>query len=103
MAKRPTYPPEFRRRLVELVRSGRSVNDVSREFQVARQSVVNWIKQVELDTGQRRDGLTSEERAELTRLRRKARELEMDKDILKKAAVWFARESRTVPEKSSDS
>jgi transposase len=103
MAKRPTYPPEFRRRLVELVRSGRSVNEVAREFQVARQSVVNWIKQEDLDTGRRTDGLTTQEHKELTSLRKRVRELEEEKIILKKAAAWFARETRTIPERSSDS
>jgi len=103
MAKRPAYPPEFRRRLVELVRSGRSVNEVAREFQVARQSVVNWIKQEDLDTGRRTDGLTTDEHKELTRLRKRVRELEEEKVILKKAAAWFARETRTIPERSSDS
>jgi transposase len=103
MAKRPTYPPEFRRRLVELVRSGRSVNEVAREFQVARQSIVNWAKQDDLDTGRRTDGLTTEEHKELTSLRKRVRELEEEKVILKKAAAWFARETRTIPERSSDS
>jgi transposase len=103
MAKRPTYPPEFRRRLAELVRSGRSVNDVAREFQVARQSVVNWVKQEDLDTGRRTDGLTTDEHKELTSLRKRVRELEEEKIILKKAAAWFARETRTIPERSSDS
>ncbi len=103
MAKRPTYPPEFRRRLVELVRSGRSVNEVAREFQVARQSIVNWAKQEDIDTGRRTDGLTTEEHKELTSLRKRVRELEEEKVILKKAAAWFARETRTIPERSSDS
>jgi transposase len=103
MAKRPTYPPEFRRRLVELVRSGRSVSDVAREFQVARQSIVNWAKQEDLDAGRRTDGLTTEEHKELTQLRRRVRELEEEKAILKKAAAWFARESDALPKRSSDS
>lgn len=103
MAKRPAYPPEFRRRLVELVRSGRSVSEVAREFQVARQSIVNWAKQEGLDTGRRTDGLTTEEHKELTSLRKRVRELEEEKVILKKAAAWFPRETRTIPERSSDS
>ena len=103
MAKRRTYPPEFRRRLLELARSGRSVSDLSREFEVARQSIMNWLKQDDLDTGKRTDGLTSEEHKELVKLRRRVRELEMEKEILKKAAAWFARETHTIPDKSSDS
>ena len=103
MAKRRTYPPEFRRRILELARSGRSVSDLSREFEVARQSIMNWLKQDDLDTGKRTDGLTSEEHKELVKLRRRVRELEMVKEILKKAAAWFARETHTIPDKSSDS
>lgn len=103
MAKRPTYPPEFRRRILDLVRSGRSLNSVAAEFQVARQSIVNWLKQDDLDAGRRTDGLTTEERKELTQLRKRVRELEEEKIILKKAAAWFARETRTIPERSSDS
>lgn len=103
MGKRPTYPPEFRRKILDLVRSGRSVNAVAREFEVARQSIMNWQKQDDLDSGRRTDGLTTSENAELTKLRRKVRELEMERDILKKAAAWFARETNTIPNKSSDS
>lgn len=103
MAKRPTYPPEFRRRIVDLVRSGRSVNSVAAEFQVARQSIMNWIKQEDLDAGRRTDGLTSEEHKELTQLRKRVKVLEEEKVILKKAAAWFARETGTIPERSSDS
>jgi transposase len=103
MARRPTYPPEFRRRVTDLARSGRSINSLSEEFTVARQSIMNWLKQDDLDAGRRTDGLTTEERKELTQLRRKVRDLEMERDILKKAAAWFARETRTIPEKSSDS
>ncbi len=103
MGKRPTYPPEFRRKILDLVRSGRSVNAVAREFEVARQSIMNWQKQDDLDSGRRTDGLTTDENAELTKLRRKVRELEMERDILKKAAAWFARETNTIPNKSSDS
>ena len=103
MAKRRTYPPEFRRKILELARSGRSLSDLSREFEVARQSIMNWLKQDDLDTGKRTDGLTSEEHKELVKLRRRVRELEMEKEILKKAAAWFARETHTIPDKSSDS
>ena len=103
MAKRPSYPPEFRRRILELVRSGRSVNSVADEFQVARQSVSNWLKQDDLDAGRRNDGLTSDERRELMQLRKRVKDLEEEKVILKKAAAWFARETRSIPDRSSDS
>jgi len=102
MARRPSYPPEFRRRVLELVRSGRPLLSVAKEFDVSRGAIKNWLKQDDIDSG-REEGLTTEERAELTRLRRKVRDLEMEKEILKKAAAWFAREAHTIPEKSSDS
>ena len=102
MPRRPTYPPEFRHRVLELVRSGRTVLSVSQEFDVSRGAIMNWLKQDDIDAG-KAEGLTTEERGELTRLRRRVRELEMEKDILKKAAAWFARETHTIPEKSSDS
>ncbi len=103
MAKRPSYPPEFRRRIVDLARSGRSLASLAKEFDVARQSIVNWVKQDDLDAGRRTDGLTTEERKELAQLRKRVRELEEEKAILKKAAAWFARETHTIPERSSDS
>ena len=103
MAKRPTYPPEFRHRVLDRVRAGRNLSEVSREFKIARQTIMNWLKQDDLDAGRRTDGLTTEERVEVTKLWRRVRELEMDNDILKKAAAWFARETHTIPEKSSDS
>ena len=62
---RPPYPPEFRRQLVELVRSGRTPEELSREFEPTAQSITNWVKQAERDTGRRTDGPTSAEREEL--------------------------------------
>ncbi len=103
MAKRPTYPPEFRHRILELVRSGRSVNSIAAEFQVARQSIVNWLKQDDVDTGRRDGGLTTDERKELAALRRENKRLKLEAEILSKAAAWFARETHAVPSKSSDS
>jgi transposase len=64
---------------------------------------MNWVKQDDLDSGRRTDGLTRAENAEMTKLRRRVRDLEMERDILKKAAAWFARESNSIPNKSSDS
>jgi transposase len=69
------------------------------EFEV----ILNWIKQHELDTGGRKDGLTSEERAELFKLRKQVKQLTIEREILSKAAAWFARETETVPKRSSDS
>jgi transposase len=103
MAKRPTYPPEFRRRVLELVRSGRSVNAVAREFEISRQTIMNWQKQDDVDAGRRTDDLTGDEREELVRLRRENKRLKMEQEILSKAAAWFARETNSIPTKSSDS
>jgi len=70
MAKHPrSYPPDFREKVVELARTGRKLDDLADEFGLARQTVRNWVKHADLDAGRRSDGLTSEERAELSRLR----------------------------------
>jgi len=101
--QRPVYPPEYRRRLVELARSGRSIKSLAREFEPSTCTIRTWIKQADLDEGRRADGLTTVEREELARLRRENRELKLERDILKKAAAWFARESESSPKKGSDS
>ena len=104
MAKHPhSYPPDFRRKIVELIRSGRSRLEVSREFKLARQTIANWLKEDDVDTGRRDDGLTSAEHEEVTRLRKRVRQLEIEREILSKAAAWFARETDSVPPKSSSS
>jgi transposase len=100
---RPPYVREFRRRLVELVRSGRSPESLSREFEPTAQTIRNWMRQADLDEGRRSDGLTTEERQELVRLRRENRVLREEREILKKAAAWFARESDTKRSKDSSS
>jgi transposase len=97
------YPPEFRQQIVELVRAGRGPKELAREFEPSEQTIRNWVKQAELDAGQRTDGLTTEERAELHRLRRENRQLKLEREILKKAAAWFARETKTLPEADSNS
>ena len=81
MAKRRTYPPEFRRKILNLVRSGHSVNQVAREFEVARQSIVNWQKQDDLDSGRRADRLTTEEHKELVQLRRENKRLKLEAGV----------------------
>jgi transposase len=104
MRKHPrSYPPEFRRRIIELARSGRRLEELAREFSLAPQTVRNWCKQHELDAGIRSDGLTSEERAEFAKLKRENKRLTIENDTLSKAAAWFARETSSIPDKHSNS
>ena len=100
---RPPYPPEYRNQLVELVRAGRSPEELAREFEPGVDTIRGWVKQAELDEGKRTDGLTTSEREELNRLRRENRVLQEEKEILKKAAAWFAQESTRTSTKRSGS
>lgn len=100
---RPPYSSEFRRQMVDLVRSGRTPESLSREFEPSADSIRAWVRQSDLDEGRRADGLTSSEREELTRLRRENRQLQEEREILSKAAAWFARETGSIPPRSSDS
>lgn len=76
---------------------------VAKEFSVARLTIVNWLKQDEVQAGRRSETVAVTESAEMTKLRKKVRELEIERDILKKAAAWFARETDAVPAKSMNS
>ncbi len=97
------YPPEFRKRMVELVRAGRTPGELARRFEPSAQAIRNWVKQADLDDGRREDGLTTEEREEIRRLRREVKVLREEREILKKAAAWFARETDSIPPESSSS
>jgi transposase len=91
---RPPYPPEFRAEAVRLVRSsGKPLSQISKDLGVSEQSLRVWVKQADLDAGHRDDGLTTSELEELRLLRRKVRVLEEEREILKKAAAFFARET----------
>ena len=95
---RPAYAPGFRREAVELVRSsGRPIPQIADELGVSSQSLRNWVRQGRLDSGERGDGLSSDEREELRRLRRENKRLEQEREILKKAAAFFARETDRTP------
>ena len=100
---RPPYPAEFRARMVELVRAGRTPEDLSREFEPSAQSIWNWVRQAERDGGIHQDGLTTDEKEELRRLRRENKVLREEKEILKKAAAWFAEETGSTPRGRSSS
>jgi len=89
--------------MIELVRSGRSPESLAKEFEPTAQAIRNWVAQAERDAGRRDDGVTTEERDEINRLRREVRRLELERDILSKAAAWFARETDVIPPKGSDS
>ena len=98
---RNPYPAEFRDHLVALARSGRSVESLAREFEPCVATIHGWITQAERDDGVRDDGLTSAERDELRRLRRENRQLRQERDILSKAAAWFAQNDVTSSRSSS--
>ncbi len=100
---RPPYTGEFRTQMVELVRAGRSPEELAREFEPSAQAIRNWVHQAGLDAGQRSDGVISAEKEELTRLRRENRQLRQEREILAKAAAWFARETGSIPSGSSNS
>jgi transposase len=82
---------------------GREPADLAREFGVTAKTIWKWVNQGRVDRGQRKDELTTDEKAELTRLRREVRVLREERDILSKAAAWFAQEAAPTPKKRSDS
>src|SRR6266851_10385346 len=97
------YAAEYRRRMVELVRAGRNAEELAQEFEPTAQSIRNWVAQADRDEGRRSDGLSSAERQELVRLRRENRQLKLEREILSKAAAWFARETNKIPGKDGSS
>lgn len=100
---RGPYPPEFRARMVELVRAGRSPERLAKEFEPSANAIRNWAQQADRDEGRRDDGLTTVEREELRRLRRELRQVKLEREILAKAAAWFAKETGSIPSTGSSS
>ena len=101
---RRAYPPEFRQQIVELFLAGRSTSELAKDFGPHPQSIRNWAAGSKEAAGKDGKGsLTSSEREELARLRRENRQLRLDREILSKAAAWFARETNRIPPKDSDS
>jgi transposase len=100
---RKPYPDEFKKKLITLVRQGRTPEELARQFEPTSQSIRNWVAQDDRDRGHRTDGLTNDERDELQRLRRENERLREEREILKKAAAWFAQETKAAPNGSSNS
>lgn len=101
MARGKSYPPEFRQKMVELVRAGRTPAELAHEFEPTAKSIREWVAQADRDAGKRKDGLTTEEREELRRLRKENKQLKLEREILAKATAWFARETESIPSKRS--
>ena len=98
---RPAYDKELRQKILDLARAGRTISSLAREFEPTETTIRNWIAQADRDAGKRSDGLTTEERAELTQLRREVKALREEREILKKAAAWFAQETGATPRRPS--
>src|SRR2546426_12787218 len=94
---RGPYSAEFRRRLVELVRGGQSPEELARKFEPSANAIRNWVVQAARDAGHRPDGLTTDEKEEVRRLRREGRGLREGRGILRKAAAWFRKEAPAIP------
>ena len=94
---RPPYPAQLRARLIELARSGRSPEELGRQFEPSAQTIRNWLKPADRDDGRRADGLTTEEREEVRRLHREVKALREERDILRNAVAWFVRERTASP------
>jgi len=103
MGKRKRYSAEMQEQLVRLVRTGRTPEELAKEYEPSAQAIRNWVRQADLDDGTRTDGLKTEEREELARLRRENARLKEEREILSKAAAWFAQETEKKSKRSSSS
>ena len=98
---RPPYPLEFKRQIVELVRAGRSMRELAKEFEPCYETIRNWVRQANRDDGLTSSGATTQEKEELRKLRRENRQLRLEREILAKAAAWFARKIAPLPRSTS--
>lgn len=104
MAKtRPPYPAEFRQQMVALVRSGRTPSELAREFEPSAQAIGDWVRKADAEEGHPTAGLAPDEREELRHLRKENKRLRTEREILAKAAAWFAQETNAIPSNSSRS
>src|SRR3954454_14759333 len=92
---RPAYPDEFRREAVQMLRAGRTPRELSESLGVSEKTLRNLRRQEQVDRHERDDGLTSDERYDLRRLRRENVRLKQERDLLKRAAAFFARDSES--------
>ena len=92
---RPAYPQQFRREAIELLRQGRTPTELADRLGVSAQTLRNWRRQDQIDRHERDDGVTTDERAELARLRRENTRLRQERHLLKRAAAFFATENGT--------
>jgi transposase len=99
---KPPYPAEYRQRILELARQGRTAWDLAQEFEPAAVTIRSWIRQAGIEAGEI-EGATTDEKAELVRLRRENAVLREEKEILAKAAAWFAEETGRTPRGRSSS
>lgn len=106
---KPPYPAEFREQMVELVRAGRGLKQLSREFGVSANAIRNWIHRADgeparsMPRGGDQTPLSAAERQELVELRRRLKQVQMERDILAKATAWFAGKSERTSTTSSNS
>ena len=104
MAKpRPPYPAEFRQQMVALVRSGRTPSELAREFEPSAQAIGDWVRKADAEESHPTAGLAPDEREELRHLRKENKRLRTEREILAKAAAWFAQETNAIPSNSSRS
>jgi transposase len=99
---RAPYPQEYRDEILALVRAGRTPDELAREYEPTAQTIRSWVAEARaLEQGRPKDELGVNEKEELRRLRREVKILRQEKEILKKAAIWFARESGQLPDEST--